>query len=142
MPVKSNRWGDIDFIIRDIDTHTSYGTGLGISATIPVFENIFVLATVSGLYLFGNQKVDIDAVKMDPGGIWYEAQSLKTGYNQYGVNANLSLAYYISEWSTVISLGGRFQYIIADYDANSIHLDSVRFLIYGLTLTATYSFSL
>jgi hypothetical protein len=136
MPVKSNFHGASDFTIESMDSHTSYGAGLGLSATIPIMGNLFGLATVSGLYLFGNQGVE----KTD--GIHDTLQSIKIGYKEYGINTNMSLAYYIADWSTVISLGGRFQYITSDYDDNAIHLSSVVFLIYGVTLTATYTFSL
>jgi hypothetical protein len=136
MPVKGNFHGAADFEIEKIDPHTSYGTGLGVSATIPIAGNLFGLATVSGLYLFGKQGVK----KTD--GISEDLESLKIGYKEYGINTNLSAAYYIAEWSTVISLGGRFQYIMADYKDNAIHLSTVQFLIYGVTLTATYTFNL
>jgi len=136
MPVTGNFHGASDFTIEDIDSHTSYGTGLGASATVPIIDNLFGLATVSGLYLFGKQGID----KTD--GIGGPEQTIKIGYKEYGINTNLSLAYYIAQWSTVVSLGGRFQYIISDYKDNDIHLDSVRFLIYGATLTATYTFGI
>ena len=136
IPFGNNFWESNDFVIKNIDTHTSYGTGLGVSATVPITGNLFCLATVSGLYLLGNQKVDItDAYDDNP-------QKLKIWYNEYGFNSNLSLAYYIADWSTVISLGGRFQFIMADYAGNKIHLESVKFMIYGVTLTATYTFGI
>jgi hypothetical protein len=144
-PVGSNFMTANDFEIEKVDTHTSYGPGLGVSGTIPIFGNLFGLATISGLYLFGNQKIDIYETKPDAGpppGMLKDPHSLKIDYKEYGINTNLSVAYYIAEWSTVISLGGRFQYIISDYKDNAIYLSSVGFLIYGVTLTATYTFSL
>ena len=146
MPFGNNFWAANDFIIQDIDSHTSYGTGLGLSATVPILiENLFCLATVSGLYMLGNQKFDIDKVIITPGpplGMHTKPRGMKIAYHEYGVNANLSVAYYIADWSTVVSLGGRFQYFIADYERNDIYLDSVKFMIYGVTLTATYTFSI
>jgi len=144
MPIGDNFWGAHDFIIKKINTHTSYGTGLVVSATVPITGNLFCLGTVSGLYLLGNEKVDIYKIEIEgpPPVFKYPPQRLKIGYNEYGINTNLSLAYYIADWSTVVSLGGRFQYIIADYKDNDIYLSSVRFMIYGVTLTATYTFSL
>ncbi|MCL2026454.1 MAG: hypothetical protein FWG92_06585, partial [Leptospirales bacterium] len=68
-------------------------------------------------------------------------RSLNLSYNEYGINSTLSLAYYIAQASTVISLGGRLQYLIANYESNAIFLDSIKFAIYGVTLTATYTFS-
>ena len=134
IPVKDNFWGAMSFKVKDMDPHTSYGPGLGASATIPIIGNIFGLATISGLYLWGNEKVDItDGFNENP-------RSLKIGYNEYGINSNISIAYYIAQYSTVISLGSRFQFIMADYDDNEIHLSDIKFMIYGVTLTATYTF--
>jgi hypothetical protein len=117
--------------------HSSFGTGIGISGTIPVTGNIFGLCSVSGLYLWGKDEVEIsDPWQLIP------AQSSNVDYKEYGVNSNLSIAYYIAEVSTVISLGGRFQYIYTDYKGNELGLSSIRFKMYGVTLTATYSFSI
>ena len=68
----------------------------------------------------------------------------KQVYNEYGFNSNISLAYYISDYSTVISLGYRFQYLLSDYKDkdNTVSLDYIRFIIHGITLTATYNFSI
>ena len=136
IPVKDNTSGLDDFRIKDMKPHTSYGSGIGLNAAVPITDNIFALATLSGLYLFGNEKI----VKTDPLG--NNPKDLKIGYHEYGVNTNLSLAYYIAPASTVISLGGRFQYLVADYKKNEIYLDSIQFMIYGVTLTATYTFSI
>ena len=126
----------VNFKIQNIDTHTSIGSGLGVSATYPLIGNLFVLGTVSGLYLWGKDKVVItDTIGNNP-------QNLSIGYNEYGFNSTLSLAYYIAPASTVISLGGRFQYLVANYKKNDIYLDSIKFTIYGATLTATYTFSI
>ena len=136
VPIKNNFFGGMTFKIKDMDQHTSYGSGLGLSASIPITGNIFGLATVSGLYLWGDEKVEIT----DIGGA--NPKSLKIGYNEYGINSSASIAYYIADWSTVISLGARVQYIMADYKDNEIYLQSVKFLIYGITLTATYTFGI
>ncbi|MCL2155012.1 MAG: hypothetical protein FWH53_05045 [Leptospirales bacterium] len=132
--------GDTDnqtFQIINIDPHTSYGAGLGLSATIPVTGDLFLLGTVSGLYLFGKDKVEITDYNSTA-----NPRSVNLDYNEYGVNSTIALAYYIAPASTVISLGGRLQYLIADYKNNAIYLDSIKFTIYGVTLTATYTFSI
>ena len=64
------------------------------------------------------------------------------GYNEYGINSNISIAYYIAQASTVISLGGRYQYIFVNYKNNDIGLSEIRFTMYGVTFTATYTFNL
>jgi len=132
--------GDTDeatFLIRSKEPHSSLGSGLGVSATIPIVGDLFVLGTVSGLYLFGKDKV---GVTNDDGVT--NPRSVNLDYNEYGMNSTIALAYYIAHYSTVISLGGRFQYLIADYKNNAIYLDSIKFTIYGVTLTATYTFSI
>ena len=121
-PARTDYW---TFDIKNIDAHTSYGAGTGLSATVPVSpvsENLFALATVSGLYLWGAHGVSITD---DVGN---NRRSLDLKYNEYGFNSTLSLAYYIAPASVVISLGGRFQYLIADYNKNPICLDSINFM--------------
>jgi len=108
--------------------HYGYGPGIGVSSTYPVFmDNMFLLATLSGFYTWGNEKVSPS---------FEQSHSIKL--NEYGFNTNLSIAYYIAEISTVVSLGGRFQYFITSYD----RYINVRHMFYGVTLTATYTFSL
>jgi hypothetical protein len=132
-----------EFSFKKIDPHSSYGIGAGVSATVPIIGNLFALATVSGLYLFGSDSFvrteDEEMWSVDP-----PLKDVKLPYNEYGFNTNISLAYYISDWSTVISLGWRFQYLLADYKDkdNDISLDYIRFIIHGITLTATYNFSI
>jgi len=107
--------------------HRGFGPGVGLSATYPVAENLFLLATFSGFYLWGEEGSNGD-------------------YKEYGFNSTLSLAYYIASASTTVSLGGRFQYVKTDYDedyAESGNKNSnTKSKIYGVTLTATYSFNI
>ena len=129
--------GTVQYNMQKVDPHKSYGGGLGASATIPITENIFGLATLSGLYLQGNDKM---LVEKQTGGFTSTYHNLKLSYNEYGINTTLALAYYIAPASTVISLGGRFQYIYADYKDNEIGLNYIGFTVYGVTLSATYTF--
>ncbi|MCL1864950.1 MAG: hypothetical protein FWF73_03985 [Spirochaetes bacterium] len=122
------------YSIKMNDKHISCGPGIGLSATIPITENVFCLATLSGLYMRGDDKVEAT--------MWGIPHNLNIDYNEYGVNSNLSIAYYISDLSTAISLGARFQYIIANYNDNDIGLSSIRFKMYGVTLSATYTFNI
>ena len=123
-------------VVGNVDIHKSYGPGVGLSATVPLVGNLFGLATVSGLYLWG----DHDAKVKDYGANDDTARNVTLKFNEYGFNSNLSLAYYIAPASVVISLGARFQYLISDYDKNPIYLDSIKFTIWGATLAATYTF--
>ena len=103
-----------------IGNNTSYGPGLGISATFPILENLFLLANISIIYLWGD----------NDGG----------DFKEQGTNSSLSLAYYIASASTVISLGGRYQEFTTVYDDNN--KSRIKHEFYGVTLTATYTFSI
>jgi len=128
--------------ITDIK-HNGYGPGLGLSATFPITDNVFLFGTVSGFYLWG---------KESRGFLWDPPNSgtLEADSTDYGINSNLSIVYYIAPASTTISLGGRFQYIKTDY--RNITIAPPRYEVdvdnsgktkfYGITLTATYSFGI
>jgi len=121
--------------------HSSIGPGLGLSATLPVAENIFLLATLSGFYLYSTGE------KFEDDGIYYykgtKPANMTVGYNEYGINSNISAAYYIAQFSTAISLGARFQYFITNYNKyDPFYINSIKNMFYGITLTATYTFSI
>lgn len=99
------------------------GPGLGLSAAFPVAENLFLLANVSGFHIWSTED--------------QEGKS-KTHAKGYGINSTLSLAYYIAPASTTISLGGRYQFINSDYKDSEV--ETTKF--YGVTLAATYTFSI
>jgi len=123
--------------------HYGYGPGLGISFTCPISYNLFLLANISGLYLWGKEKLELEAPE-----IGYNEK-----LNEYGVNSSLSIAYYIAPASIVISLGGRYQYVKTVYEGTEFvdftygvlstnkKLSNVKNHMYGITLTATYTFS-
>jgi len=137
------------------------GPGLGLNCTLPVIDNLFILGTLSGFYLWGKEKGRLEIIYSE-----YNATNLvgkfcndKFNYKEYGINSNLSIAYYITNISTAISLGGRLQYFKTDCGnikdlltstANlayggygyGIHNGNKIQKIYGITLTATYSFSI
>jgi hypothetical protein len=115
----------INFSFGPNSDHTGAGPGLGLSATFPMSESIFLLATLSGFYFsWGKQK--------------------EYNFKEYGMNSTLSLAYYIAQASTTVSLGGRFQYAKSVYDdgEKGIPTGDLKQKFYGITLTATYSFSI
>jgi len=107
--------------------HEAIGPGAGISSVIPVGGNFFLLGNFSGLYLKGNEKAGDD---------------FDSKLKEYGFNASLSLAYYIQEAATTLSLGGRYQYVKIDYgSSNADEVDSNN-KFYGVTLSAIYSFNI
>ena len=101
------------------------GPGLGLSAAYPITADLFIIANVSGFYLWGDYDEDKHG---------------KSDAKQYGYNSTLSFAYYIAPASTTISLGGRYQYMKVKYVED--FQDNQRFDFYGVTLTATYTFSI
>jgi len=117
--------------------HTSIGPGLGVSSTLPLTDNIFLLTTLSGFYLFSSGEKFQDYKIYNNYDVDYNI-----AYNEYGINTTISVAYYITQLSTVISLGGRFQYFVINYAKyEDFLINSIANKIYGITLTATYSFS-
>ena len=120
--------------------HTGIGPGLGLNATFPITDNIFLLGTLSGFYLFSTGEKFEDKKIYDDIII---PVKMTVGYNEYGFNSNISIAYYIAPASTVISIGARFQYFITDYyDYEPFLINKITNMFYGITLTATYTFSI
>ena len=111
-------------------THRAAGPGAGISAVLPLVSNLYLLGNISGLYLWGKHKQE------------NETEGTTTDdYTEYGMNSNLSLAYYITSASVTLSMGGRYQYLKSDFkDAED--QDDLTHQFYGFTAAATYSFSL
>jgi hypothetical protein len=107
------------------DNIRGLGPGIGISTNYPIKDNLFFLANLSGLYLWFNAETKISG---------YPTENYD--FKMYGFNSTLSLAYYIPQASTVISLGGRYQYLIDSDDSSS------KSKFYGITLTATYAFNI
>jgi hypothetical protein len=105
----------------------SLGPALGVSAAYPVIDDLFLLATMSGLYLWGTEKFDNSII------------SNEKDLTKYGINGTLALAYYLADFSTAISLGGRYQHLKTDFDGDGFNYNTA---IYGITLTATYTFGI
>jgi hypothetical protein len=59
------------------------GPGLGLSATIPITDNIFALATFSGFYLWSKDDREIKAAT---------TEKIKYDYERYGFNSTLAIA--------------------------------------------------
>ena len=95
----------------------AYGPGFGLSCTYPIIQNLFALGTLSGFVLWSTED---------------SAASGKDHYASYGLNSNLSLAYYIAHESIAVSVGWRYQYFRYGLDGAE--------MFHGLTMMATYSF--
>jgi hypothetical protein len=103
----------------DLDVNQiSYGPGMGAGLMVPLADSLFVVANVSGMYLFGLQR--------DPWADWVEV----------GFNSALGLAYYIAPISTTVTGGVRYQrFETRAADGDTTHD------FYGVTLSAVYHFS-
>jgi hypothetical protein len=119
---------------------SAIGPGFGLNAAypIPMFENLFFLNTLSGFYLFETYKFKNESwdnpIAAPP--IPNQTIEKKEKPKVYGINATMAIVYYIPSASTVISLGGRYQHFLNQDDSSS------KFKFYGITLTATYNFSI
>lgn len=107
--------------------HEALGPGAGISSIIPVGGNFFLLGNLSGLYLKGDEQSGDD---------------FDYKLKEYGYNASVSLAWYIPEASTTLSVGGRYQYVKIEYDSSAAEPMNSKNKFYGLTLSAIYSFNI
>ena len=117
--------------------HATGAPALGLTVTFPIADNLFLLGSFSGFYAFDageDVKIKISGVE----------ETKRTKYKDWGTNSTLSMAYYIPSVSTVISLGGRFQYIETKCVDDNFpkEISKTKYSIYGMTLTATYSFGL
>lgn len=111
--------------------HSALGAGAGVSATLPVADSLYLIANVGGVYLWGTEETEYDSS--------YTMTSDESDDSiDYGVNTTVQLAYYIESASVTVSLGGRYQYLYADYEEG----DSLTHQFWGATLSAIYSFSI
>ena len=110
--------------------YSGIGLGFGLNVTFPIAENLFLLATLSGFYGFGEEKI----VQSDG------SSNGRTGGRDTGYNSNLSVAYYIASASTAISLGGRYQHF--NSKGRNDFPTTITNTIWGITLSATYSFNI
>ena len=120
--------------------HSGAGPGVGLSCAYPITPDIFFLANLSVFSLRSRQFAGYFDSSITQ-------QQINTKSIDYGINFNPAIAYYIAKASTTVSLGGRFQHIKTSFStkANPAHgsyynHDSSTF--YGVTLTATYSFTI
>ena len=109
----------------DDGDHTGYGPGFGISLIAPLTDSFFLIGNLSGLYIWGHH----DSTGQD-----YD-------YTEPGYNAGVSLAYHFTGASTVISLGGRYQFFKTQPDGSLVQEEN-KHTFYGVTLSAIYSFSI
>ena len=107
------------------------GPAFGIGFTIPITGNFYLLANASGIYARGKNTSSSDTDG--------DTETLSTAY---GGNGTITLAWYIASASTSINLGGRYQYFYMMNDNSENNEYEAHNHIYGVTLSAIYSFEL
>ncbi len=112
----------------DNGRHHSLGPALGIGLTIPLVGNFYLLGNISGMYNYGEHT--------DEGG--ENDNTTRSIIREYGFNSTVSLAYYIENASTTVSIGGRYQYFRDEFESENDPDQDLRF--YGFTASAVYSF--
>lgn len=105
--------------------HYTYGPGIGLGFTVPLFDSLFALATVSAMRLSGQTTQEGEPT----------VHCVETGYN-----ATASLAYYIDSMATTLSLGGRYQYY--KLEDRNVDRPNSECTFHGITFAAVHSFSL
>lgn len=116
-------------------THQGLGPGAGVSMVVPLGANFYLLGNFSGFYLYGKDEMDQEGMDL----------TIKSKYHEYGTNSSLALAYYIEAADTTLSIGGRYQDVKSDYYYNSYEgadNSDMDHKFYGVTASATYSFSI
>ncbi len=109
---------------EDIKYHSG-GLGVGVGCTVPITGDLFLLMKFSGVVLVGSQKGSSD-------------HGDRTSV-AYGGNEIVTLAYHIRAIKTVISVGGRLQYLY-------LHITPHRYyptrhdIFYGINMSAGVSF--
>ncbi|MBN2079025.1 MAG: hypothetical protein JW838_08660 [Spirochaetes bacterium] len=128
-------------------TMDSFGPGMGIGFTIPLYNNLFLLNTLSVSFLFGSEKYNInwnvlipldDSPWSTPGRFSGEKFYTVTG------NGGLSLAYYIEKAGLTLAMGFRYQvqYYLQNAGKRKFYDYNHKFdHSYGATLSVVYSFS-
>jgi len=141
---------NFDGMVYEID-RSGFGPGLGFSIILPIFDNLFLISNISGFYLWVEEKKGYFSSTLVPPGTGGPLD-VKTNCKDYGMNLTMSLAYYIAPISTTISVGGRGQFVRTKYGSEykqHLHKQKNKYGddyntsgFYGVTFTATYSFSI
>jgi len=109
---------------EDVQYHSG-GLGAGIGCSLPITADLYLMMNFSGIVLVGSQKGSYD-------------QGDRTSV-AYGGNEIVTLAYHIKAIHTVISVGGRLQYLY-------FHITPHRYcpekhdIFYGINMSAGVSF--
>ncbi|MBN2078123.1 MAG: hypothetical protein JW838_04100 [Spirochaetes bacterium] len=135
------------------DEVKQYGAGIGLGGTLPLGANFFLLASTSGIALWGFETTTF-STQYCISFPWPPAYTLtlawkgKGRFFSYGCSTSLSVAYYIARIGTTVSIGGRYQVLFYRQKYHDIFRNDVAMNIvngkydhfYGVTFSMTYSF--
>ncbi|HOT43591.1 MAG TPA: hypothetical protein PLM53_03935 [Spirochaetota bacterium] len=129
-----------------------YGPGLGISGSIPLVENLYMVIGLSGVVLWCTERGNTALSRtygLESSGFVFTCFYMPRGkFLSYGGTAALSLAYTIARINTTFSLGGRYQLLYnRQKRGNMVHSDVTMNIIdgqydhfAGITLSVLYTF--
>ena len=109
--------------IKNEGIHSSLGPALGLSLTIPLYGNFFLMGNLSAMFTWTTDKQD-----------GYDDEHC----NEYGFNTGVSVAYFIPKASVTVMLGGRYQ----SFTSTEFDISEPWNTFYGVTLSAVYSFKI
>ena len=122
--------------ITDADlAHSTWGPACGLSFSLAVNDKISSNLGISILYAESSDDYKY-CEEYTPGNI--DVRGVKVKSDCYGFNTTLNFSYYLESIDTVLSLGGRFQYLTYRNISGDFELADDYF--YGLTLSAMYYF--
>jgi hypothetical protein len=110
--------------------HHAVGPGAGISLTIPVLTNFYILANMSGIYIIGNEKTE------DTTG------TTNNNFYEFGGSSALQIAYYIPSIAITFAVGYRYQYIESHYKNTGSNNSILEHTFKGFTVLLVKSFEL
>ena len=125
--------------MKSLDNFHFAGPGVGLSFTIPLYKNFYLVPNVSGMCQFGPWKPLSSPLL----GILNRISGNSPTVIMYsGVNSTLSFVYYIEKANLTVALGGRFQYAwIKNIGTGKTSADGLHDLFAGITLAAVYTFT-
>lgn len=110
--------------------HHALGPGGGISFTMPLITNVYLLANLSGLYIYGKQQEE------------QTTGDQSINFYEIGANGSMQLAYYIPSVAVTLAAGYRYQYVESRYTENSSANPDLEHTFKGFTVLLVKSFDL
>lgn len=112
--------GDFDIFFQ------SYGPGTGLTAKFNVFDNLYFIMTLSGIYQKSSTKIEVSG---------YSNRTDEYNEKYVGGNNLINFAYVLPETYVTLSIGGRYQYL-----KNMDNGGDIKF--YGIMVSTIYTFNI